>query len=158
MQLQNKVFIILLHSTFGNLQCVSGTWNNSVKWNMITVPHFIQKDSVSCEVLTMRVCTNSNSYSLCMMLFCYVYAQFAKAIIMLNEPLPTSVKNLYRLQNEMVVELLKISGSMHKLRIYVQVAMHIHIFSYFMCVLYLWCGYACSQHQPSNTCILCIAT
>ena len=55
--------IILLNSTFGNLQYVSETWSNSVKWNVITVPHFIQKDSVSCGVLTMRVCTNSTNYS-----------------------------------------------------------------------------------------------
>ena len=40
-----------------------------------------------------------------------MHVQFAKAI-MLNEPLPTSVKDLYRLQNEMAVELLNSSGSM----------------------------------------------
>ena len=43
--------------------------------------------------------------------------QFAKAI-MLNEPLPKSVKDLYKLQNEMAVELLNASGSMNKLAIY----------------------------------------
>ena len=43
--------------------------------------------------------------------------QFAKAI-MLNEPLPTSVKDLYKLRNEMAVELLNASGSMNKLAIY----------------------------------------
>ena len=43
--------------------------------------------------------------------------QSAKAI-MLNEPLPTSVKDLYKLQNEMAFELLSASGSMNKLAIY----------------------------------------
>ena len=46
-----------------------------------------------------------------------MHMQFAKAI-MLNEPLPTSVKDLYKLQNEMAVELLNASGSMNKLAIY----------------------------------------
>ena len=43
--------------------------------------------------------------------------QSAKAI-MLNGPLPTSVKDLYKLRNEMAVELLSASGSMNKLAIY----------------------------------------
>ena len=38
---------------------------------------------------------------------------------MLNKPLPTSVKDLYKLQNEMAVDLLYASGSMNKLAIYV---------------------------------------
>ena len=44
-----------IHSTFGNLQYVSGNWKKSVKWNVVTVPHYIQKDSISCGVLTMNV-------------------------------------------------------------------------------------------------------
>ena len=57
--------------------------------------------------------------------------QFAKAI-MLNEPLPTSVKDLYKLRNEMAVELLNASGSMNKLAIYMHVhaAMHYYLYSY----------------------------
>ena len=43
-----------------------------------------------------------------MTLLCYYALQFAKAI-MLNEPL-LSVKDIYRLQNEMAVELLNASG------------------------------------------------
>ena len=50
---------------------------------------------------------------------------------MLNKPLPTSVKDLYRLRSEMAVELLNASGTMHKL--YVHAAMHIHIT--ILCVL-----------------------
>ena len=46
-----------------------------------------------------------------------MHMQFVKAI-MLNEPLPTNVKDLYKLQNEMAVELLNASGSMNKLAIY----------------------------------------
>ena len=48
---------------------------------------------------------------------------------MLNEPLPTSVKDLYRLRSEMAVELLNASGTM----LYVHAAMHIHIT--ILCVL-----------------------
>ena len=35
--------------------------------------------------------------------------------IMLNKPLPKSVKDLYRLWNEMAAELLNASGNIHKL-------------------------------------------
>ena len=48
-----------------------------------------------------------------------MHMQFAKTI-MLNEPLPTSVKDLYKLRDEMAVELLNASGSMNKLAIYVR--------------------------------------
>ena len=57
MYVANKISINMhmLHSTFGNLQYVSEIWSKSVKWNVITPPHFIQQDSFSCGALTMRV-------------------------------------------------------------------------------------------------------
>ena len=53
-----KFTIEYIHSTFGNLQYVSGNWKKSVKWNVVTVPHYIQKDIVSCGVLTINVRTH----------------------------------------------------------------------------------------------------
>ena len=53
----------------------------------------------------------------------FICIQFAKAI-MLNEPLPTRIKDLYRLQNNMAVELLNASGMEEK---HVREIMLIHI-------------------------------
>ena len=56
-----------------------------------------------------------------------MHMQFA----MLNKPLPTSVKDLYKLQNEMAVYLLYASGSTNKLAIlHVHAAMHYYLYSY----------------------------
>lgn len=51
-----QFFCFSLYSNFGNLQYVSGIWKDAIKWNVVTIPHYIQTDSVSCGVLTMKVC------------------------------------------------------------------------------------------------------
>ena len=54
-KMDKKQHKMCYHSTSILTVYVSENWSKAVKWQVITVPHYNQKDNVSCGILTMQV-------------------------------------------------------------------------------------------------------
>lgn len=93
------------------MQYVEEHWEKAAnKWNVITMPHCIQKDGFSCGVYVMKVtiaiyihALNSLYINIC------INMQFAECIIK-HQPLPVTMHDIYKLRNNMAIELLNASG------------------------------------------------
>ncbi|XP_065906091.1 uncharacterized protein [Dysidea avara] len=73
---------------FGNMQYMEGKWRKADgKWRVITKPHCVQKDTVSCGVYVMK---------------------FAECIISQN-PLPNTISNINDTRKSMAITLLDAS-------------------------------------------------
>ncbi|XP_065885265.1 uncharacterized protein [Dysidea avara] len=72
---------------FSNHQYLSNAWRKRYKWTVITETHCKQRDNNSCGVYTMK---------------------FADCILS-NKPIPSKIRDIYRLRNDMAVDLLAAS-------------------------------------------------
>ena len=51
-----STFLLVPQEIFGNIQYMEEHWEKAaLKWNVVTMPHCLQRDSSSCGVYIMKV-------------------------------------------------------------------------------------------------------